>query len=125
MFWKKHYDAIILIKPEAKEANKKGSFLNHKRVYCSNGVNQVSKASDEVPPWPQPQGIFTTGKMFHPQVFYITVQDIYKWYCIPGTEPSPITTMEAVAFTKLLASQIRMFEGGAIGFCLFTDYNLI
>ena len=91
-----------------------GSPLNHKRAYCSDGVKQVSKASEEVPPWPQSQGIFTAGKTFHPQAFYTTVQDIYKWYCIPGAKPPPITIMEAVAFAKLLASHIHMFEGGVV-----------
>ncbi|KAF8447599.1 hypothetical protein L210DRAFT_3326256, partial [Boletus edulis BED1] len=85
VFWKKHCNAVVLIKPEAEGASKKaqtcsrcqmimypgseGSSLNHKRAYCSDGVRQVSKAGDEVPPWPQPQGIFTAGKTFHPQVF--------------------------------------------------------
>ena len=101
-----------------------GSSLNHKRAYCSDGVKQVSKAGDEVPPWPQPQGIFTAGRTFHPQAFYTTVQDIYERYCIPGAEPPPITTMEGIAFAKLLASRIRAFDDGAIGFRLFTDYEL-
>ena len=101
-----------------------GSSLNHKRAYCSDGVKQVSKAGKEVPPWPQPQGIFTARKTFHPQAFYTTVQDIYEQYCIPGAKPPPIATMEAVAFAKLLASRIRTFEGGVIRFRLFADYEL-
>ena len=100
-----------------------GSSLNHKKGYCGDGVKQVSKA-DEVPPWPQPQGIFTAGKTFHPQAFYVTVQDIYERYCIPGAEPPPIASMEAVAFAKLLASRIHTFDNGAIGFRLFADYEL-
>ncbi|KAF8546805.1 hypothetical protein OG21DRAFT_1372090, partial [Imleria badia] len=122
-FWKKHCDAIVLIKPEAEGAKKarkaqtcshcqtimypgpEGSSLNHKRAYCSNGVKQVSKAGNEVPPWPQPEGIFTAGKTFHPHTFYVTVQDIYERYCSPGAEPPPIASMEAVAFAKLLASR--------------------
>ncbi|KAH0834729.1 hypothetical protein J3R83DRAFT_10280 [Lanmaoa asiatica] len=52
------------------------------------------------------------------------VQDIYEQYCIPGTKPPPIATMEAIAFTKPLASHIRTFEGGVIGFHLFADYEL-
>lgn len=101
-----------------------GSSLNHKRAYCSDGVRQVSKAGEEVPPWPQPQDIFTAGKIFHSQAFYVTIQDIYKRYCIPGAKPPSIATMEAVAFAKFLASRIRMFEDGMIGFCLFADYEL-
>lgn len=101
-----------------------GSSLNYKKAYCSDGVRQVSKASNEVPPWPQPQGIFSGGKTFHPQMFYVAVQDIYKRYCIPGAEPPPIATMEAIAFAKLLASRVRTFDGGMIGFRLFADYEL-
>ncbi|KAH0835772.1 hypothetical protein J3R83DRAFT_9614, partial [Lanmaoa asiatica] len=101
-----------------------GSSLNHKRAYCSDGVRQVSKVDEEVPPWPQPQGVFTAGKTFHPQVFYVMLQDIYERYCIPGAEPPPIATMEAVAFAKLLASRICTLDGGVIGFRLFADYEL-
>ena len=100
-----------------------GSSLNHKKEYCGDGVKQVSKA-DKVPPWPQPQGIFTASKTFHPQAFYVTVQDIYERYCIPGAKPPPIASMEAVAFTKLLASCIHTFDNGTIGFRLFANYEL-
>ncbi|KAF8124424.1 hypothetical protein EV363DRAFT_1540574 [Boletus edulis] len=143
--WKRHCNAVVLIKPKAEGASKKvrkaqtcsrcqtimypgseGSSLNHKRAYCSDGVRQVSffKAGDEVPPWPQPQGIFTAGKTFHPQMFYVAVQDVYERYCIPGAESLPFAAMEAIAFAKLLASRIRMFDGGMVGLRLFADYEL-
>ena len=100
-----------------------GSALNHKRGYCSDGVKQVSK-HEEIPPWPQPYGIFTTGKTFHPPAFYRTVQDIYERYCSAGSEPTPIATMEVFTFVQLLASHIRTFDDGSMGFRLHSDYEL-
>lgn len=100
-----------------------GSPLNHKKNYCHDGVKQLSRV-DEVPPWPQPQGTFTAGKMFHPQAFYVAVQDIYEQYCKPSAEPPPFATMEPLAFVKLLSSRIRTFDDGSIGFHLFADYEL-
>jgi hypothetical protein len=100
-----------------------GSSLNHKRAYCSDGVKQVSKV-DEVPPWPQPHGVFTAGKTFHPQAFYVTLQDTYERYCMPSAEPAPTPTMETVAFVRLLASRIRTFNDNVIGFRLFPTTSL-
>ena len=100
-----------------------GSSLNHRRAYCSDGVRRVSKVN-EVPPWPQPHGVFTAGKMFHPQAFYVTLQDTYECYCMPSAEPTPTPTMETVAFVRLLASRIRTFNNNVIGFRLFPDYKL-
>ena len=54
----------------------------------------------------------------------MTVQDLYERYCIPGAESPPFATMEAIAFAKLLASCIRVFDGGMIGLRHFTDYEL-
>ena len=100
-----------------------GSFLNHKRTYCNDGIRQVSKV-DEVPPWPQPRSVFTAGKTFHPQAFYVTLQDTYECYCMPSADPAPTPTMEAVAFVRLLASRIHTFNDNVIGFRLFSDYKL-
>ena len=35
---------------------------NHKRGYCSDGVQQKEKSGDFLPRWPQPPGIFTNGR---------------------------------------------------------------
>ena len=104
-------------------SRQEGSSLNHKKEYCGDGVKQVFKA-DEVLPWPQPQGIFTASKTFHLQAFYMMVQDIYEQYCIPGAKSPPITSMEAMAFAKLLVSRTHTFNNGVIGFRLFADYEL-
>ncbi|KAI9463754.1 hypothetical protein HD554DRAFT_2026995, partial [Boletus coccyginus] len=90
-FWKRHCEAIKLIKPETKGTSKRlcksqtcsrcqtimylgpeDSLVNHKKGYCSNGMKQISKV-DEVPPWLQPCRIFTAGKTFHLQTFYMTI----------------------------------------------------
>ena len=95
-----------------------GSSLNHKWAYCNDGIRQVSKV-DEVP-----RGVFTAGKTFHPQAFYVPLQDTYERYCMPSADPAPTPTMEAVAFIRLLASRIRTFNDNVIGFRLFPDYEL-
>lgn len=43
------------------------------------------------------------------QTVYVTVQVIYKQYCIPGAKPPPAAFMDAIAFAKFLASRIRTF----------------
>ncbi|KAG2750450.1 hypothetical protein P692DRAFT_20831951 [Suillus brevipes Sb2] len=38
---------------------------NHRRGFCADDAKQVSK-TEPPPPWPQPPGIFSGGKHFHP-----------------------------------------------------------
>ncbi|KAG2360920.1 hypothetical protein BDR07DRAFT_1247119, partial [Suillus spraguei] len=35
--------------------------LNHKQGYCADG--------EDLPPWPQPQGLFSEGHTIHPHTF--------------------------------------------------------
>ncbi|KAF9235521.1 hypothetical protein BU15DRAFT_51329, partial [Melanogaster broomeanus] len=57
------------------------SITNHRRGVCADGVRSKPKPkseSEELPPWLQPQGIFSGGKMFHSQAFLKTVKQIYE-----------------------------------------------
>ncbi|KIK74601.1 hypothetical protein PAXRUDRAFT_19707 [Paxillus rubicundulus Ve08.2h10] len=42
-----------------------------------DGVKQTSQ-KDDLPPWPQPQGIFSNGCTFHPVTFLNTVKDLIE-----------------------------------------------
>ena len=57
------------------------------------------------------------GKIFHPQVFYTTIQDIYEQYCVTA-EPPPIASMEVIAFITLLAGHLHTFNDGSFAFRL-------
>ncbi|KAG2344981.1 hypothetical protein BDR05DRAFT_881053, partial [Suillus weaverae] len=86
-FWHHHCSIISLMKEEpGKKAQRcsccqtimypgpKNSSLNYKKGYCADGIKQSSKAAGkELPPWPQPQGIFSDGQIFHPHMFLSTV----------------------------------------------------
>ncbi|KAG9310653.1 hypothetical protein JVU11DRAFT_9233 [Chiua virens] len=119
-FWRKHCFIVLLIKPETEGETKTimypggmgGASLNHRKGYCSDAVN-VLKSDGAVLPWPKPQGIFTPGRTFHPQVFCATIQDIYERYCATA-EPPPIASNEVVAFITLLSSRLRTFDNGML-----------
>ncbi|KAG0694993.1 hypothetical protein DFH29DRAFT_880333 [Suillus ampliporus] len=83
--------------------------LNHKKGYCADGVKQSSKATGEdLPPWPQPRGIFSEGQMFHPHVFLATVQRVYEHVFMQG--PGETDLLETEAFSKLLISRTTVHE---------------
>ncbi|KAG2128931.1 uncharacterized protein EDB93DRAFT_1049762, partial [Suillus bovinus] len=76
LFWRRHCSVVALVK---EEPGKNNSPLNHKRGYCANGIKQSSKATgEELPPCPQPRGIFSEGQTFYPHVLLSMVQRIYK-----------------------------------------------
>ncbi|KAG1724590.1 hypothetical protein EDD22DRAFT_961786 [Suillus occidentalis] len=90
-FWKRHCHIIELIKAEPGR-----SFARHthaplqdhhvprsrklgvqSQTAFADGAKQVSK-NEPPPPWPQPPGIFSEGKHFHPRAFLETVKQIYE-----------------------------------------------
>ncbi|KAG2060562.1 hypothetical protein BDR06DRAFT_863791, partial [Suillus hirtellus] len=85
-FWCHHCSVVPLVKEEQGKKPQKAqtcshcqtimypgpenSPLNHKQGYCADGIKQVSKnSSEDLPPWPQPQGLFSEGHTFHPHAF--------------------------------------------------------
>ncbi|KAH9968171.1 hypothetical protein BC827DRAFT_1170757 [Russula dissimulans] len=51
---------------------------NHKKGYCVDGARQVKrKGEDDIPNWPQPQGIYVKEMDFHPVKYLKTLQDMY------------------------------------------------
>ncbi|KAG1809006.1 hypothetical protein EV424DRAFT_1328566 [Suillus variegatus] len=97
-FWRRHCSIVPLVK---EEPGRKNSPLNHKKGYCADGVKQSSKAAgEELPPWPQPRGIFSEGRTFHPHMFLSTVQRVYEHVFMQG--PGETDLLETEAFSKLL-----------------------
>ncbi|KAG1825378.1 hypothetical protein EV424DRAFT_1320115, partial [Suillus variegatus] len=117
-FWCRHCSIIPLVKEEpGRKAQTcsccqtimypgpENSPLNHKKGYCADGVKQSSKAaSEELPPWPQPRGIFSEGRMFHPHMFLSTVQHVFM------QGPGETDLLETEAFSKLLISRTEVHE---------------
>ncbi|KAG2040154.1 hypothetical protein BDR03DRAFT_821963, partial [Suillus americanus] len=113
-FWCCHCSVVPLVKEEpgrkAQTCSRcqtimypgpKNSPLNHKKGYCTDGVKQSSKAaSEELPAWPQPQGIFSEGQTFHPHVFLSMVQRVYEHIFMQ--RPGETDLLETEAFSKLL-----------------------
>ncbi|KAG1887911.1 uncharacterized protein F5891DRAFT_966573, partial [Suillus fuscotomentosus] len=124
-FWRRHCSVVPLVKEEpGRKARKaqtcsrcqtimypgpENSPLNHKKGYCADGVKQSSKAAgEELPPWPQPRGIFSEGRTFHPHVFLSTVQRVYEHVFMQG--PGETDLLETEAFSKLLISRTEVHE---------------
>lgn len=97
---------------------------NHKPGYCADGaprrpilnpVNNI-ETPDRSPikeiPWPQPQGIFTNGKCFHPLAFLQTIRTLYHQLVEEKVEPSNLD-LELQAFAVLYARQMVPGANGA------------
>lgn len=91
----------------------KGSPLNHKRAFCSDGVRMKSQAqqktadgrivtiTEDLPPWPQPSGIFEDGTTFHPTVFLSAVAQLYN-QMVTRNSTGGEYAMEYLAFAEML-----------------------
>ncbi|KAG2059579.1 hypothetical protein BDR06DRAFT_1066230, partial [Suillus hirtellus] len=136
-FWRHHCSVVPLVKEERGKKPRKAqtcsrcqtimypgpenSPLNHKRGYCADGVKQVSKnSSEDLPPWPQPQGLFSEGRTFHLHAFLLAVQCVYEYVSLQG--PGEMDLLETEAFAKLLVSRTEICQDGAVLFRLFTDF---
>ncbi|KAG2738529.1 hypothetical protein P692DRAFT_20758853, partial [Suillus brevipes Sb2] len=137
-FWRRHCSVVSLVKEEpGRKARKaqtcsrcltimypgpENSPLNHKKGYCADGVKQSSKAAgEELPPWPQPRGIFSEGRTFHPHAFLLTVQRVYEHVFMQG--PGETDLLETEAFSKLLISRTKVHESdNTVLFRLFKDF---
>ncbi|KAG1785108.1 uncharacterized protein HD556DRAFT_1435280 [Suillus plorans] len=122
-FWRRHCHAIELIKAEPGKKIRKAhtcsrcktimypgpenSGYNHRRGFCADGAKQVSKI-ELPPPWPQPPGIFSEGKHFHPRAFLETVKQIY----------------EQEAFATMLLDWSMTLESGTVLFKLYEELEI-
>ncbi|KAH9953441.1 hypothetical protein BC827DRAFT_1146127, partial [Russula dissimulans] len=61
---------------------------NHKKGYCVYGACQVKgTGGDNIPDWPQPQGIYVKGTDFHPVKFLKTLWDMYERVVVIREDP--------------------------------------
>ncbi|PIL30719.1 hypothetical protein GSI_06887 [Ganoderma sinense ZZ0214-1] len=133
-FWKRHCEAVDLSVPgkhkgkqvaPAKPITRKpntchrclsimwargeGDSENHKKGYCSDGVKQKPASVDgiveELPPWPQPNQIFTKGTHFWPQRFTRTVRELYDTIT-DGDRLGGPRAMEFAAFADMLRTRL-------------------
>jgi hypothetical protein len=103
--------------------------LNHKKGVCADGVQSKQKPnSDLLPEWPQPQGIFSKGKKFHPSNFLTTVHTLYEKVMEHQMQPQNAANddhandyqLEDAAFSRMLHSR-TVFVGGHAFFRLYDD----
>ncbi|KAI1797610.1 hypothetical protein LXA43DRAFT_1126227, partial [Ganoderma leucocontextum] len=94
-------------------ARGEGNSDNHKKGYCSDGVKQkpppVNGVIEELPPWPQPNDIFTKGTHFWPKRFIRTVRELYDTITdgADGSERLGGTkAMEFAAFADMLRARL-------------------
>ena len=91
-----------------------GSLDNHKRGYCSDGVKQ----SKDGPLWPQPQGIFERGRIFHPLNFLRMLHEIHDAIVVKGGNGGD-SAMEYEAFLRLVNDRMVKTTDGRFLFKLY------
>ncbi|KAG1774617.1 hypothetical protein EV702DRAFT_1047571 [Suillus placidus] len=139
-FWRRHCHVIELIKAESGLGKKirkahtcsrcktimypgpENSGYNHRRGFCADGAKQVSK-TEPPPPWPQPPGIFSEGKHFHPRAFLETVKQIYEQVFLRPSGESPALEQEAFAM-MLLDRSTTLEESGTVLFKLYEELEI-
>jgi hypothetical protein len=95
---------------------------NHKKGYCADGAPQKSSNNDSLPEWPQPQGIFEKGALFHPITFLKVLREVYERVVVCGVDGSDLP-LEYEAFAKMLNRRTVVDGEGNILFKLF-DLNV-
>ncbi|TFY82217.1 hypothetical protein EWM64_g1796 [Hericium alpestre] len=91
---------------------------NHRRDCCSDGACSNLNVPDKPPPWPQPEGIFEAGKMFHVMPFFAAVRTLYETLVLRGEHISTLA-LEYEAFGAFLRGRLINAEG----VCLFPLYD--
>lgn len=84
------------------------SATNHRRGVCADGIkSKVTPDSPDLPPWPQPNGIFSDGVNFHAHAFLKKVQEVYGMVLASNTqaEGTGLLLVEAQAFLLMLSAR--------------------
>ncbi|KAH9952137.1 hypothetical protein B0H21DRAFT_684053 [Amylocystis lapponica] len=150
-FWKKHCGAVQLIRSNGTETKKRktntctrcktimwpgpeGANINHRKGYCSDGVPQKPKKVEkivgdksesifeELPPWPQPHGIFAGGNQFSPGAFLDAVQQMYVQLVVEKDTGGELS-MEFYAFAALLERRLTITPDGLALFELYRSFK--
>ncbi|KAL6300468.1 hypothetical protein BKA93DRAFT_829059 [Sparassis latifolia] len=108
MYAWKHCKAVPLLRNQSSEGSKKTTRKANMCSRCKKPKKlemlvdgKIVKSVEDVPAWPQPSGIFSTGTHFNPHVFLATIRTMYEDLVVKrstGGEHS----MEYVAFAALL-----------------------
>lgn len=116
----------------------KKSKNNHKRGVCPDGCPSKMKAAvksegqishdhqEALPPYPQPEGIFTHGKIFHPIRFQETLKAIYSRTVLDKEKMLETggISMEEEAFVKMYERRSVHLPDGKVVFRLFPSLQL-
>ncbi|KAF7973294.1 hypothetical protein HWV62_15675 [Athelia sp. TMB] len=109
-----------------------GAPENHKKAFCADGIapklsGSASQNTDPVqqgrptlcisPEWPQPQGIFTEGKFFHPSEFLAKLREVYEQVVVDREQGS--LELENTAFLSLLQRRTITIGGDSIMFKMY------
>ncbi|KAG2129220.1 uncharacterized protein EDB93DRAFT_1256346 [Suillus bovinus] len=121
-FWRRHCHVIELIKTESgKKICKAHTCSRCKTIMYPNGAKQVSQNEPPLP-WPQPPGIFSDGKRFHPRAFLETVKQIYEQVFLRPSGESP--ALEQEAFATMLLDQLTTLDSGTVLFKLYEELEI-
>lgn len=104
---------------------------NHRKGLCADGV--WSKAAPDLgiptpPDWPQPQDIFSMGKLFNPTTFLCTVRDLYEKIADHTTRNPDIpfeTSLEEQAFLKMVNTRKAVVKNDCTFFQLYENLQFI
>ncbi|KAK7000737.1 hypothetical protein R3P38DRAFT_3218571 [Favolaschia claudopus] len=153
-YWKRHCDAVSLVKVEPGEkaastsARKpqtcsrcktlkypgpSGSPENHKKLFCSDGF-RPTLTGETVAPWPLPPGIFSAGIYFHPRVLLAHVREVYTRLFVDKIKREDLS-LEDDAFLRLLDSRVVIVPSsvpssdddklrGAVLFKMFATFSI-
>ncbi|KAK6969492.1 hypothetical protein R3P38DRAFT_3500892 [Favolaschia claudopus] len=149
-YWKKHCDAVSLVKVEPGEkaastsARKpqtctrcktlkypgpSGSPENHKKLFCSDGF-RPTLTGETVAPWPLPPGVFSAGIRFHPRVLLAHVREVYTRLFVDKIKREDLS-LEDDAFLRLLDSRVVIVPAsdddklrGAVLFKMFATFSI-
>ncbi|KAI0066538.1 hypothetical protein BV25DRAFT_1912599 [Artomyces pyxidatus] len=141
-FWRTHCKAVPLANEEkGKKARKPkscnrcllikysggvGAAENHRLNYCPDGVKIVADEGDPGPGYPQPEGLFTEGDKFNPNVFLTKLRELYDQLVVRGeTIESVTSTMEGERFIELVRERVKVHADDFVGFKLYQNTTLV
>lgn len=113
-------------------AHGEGGSENHKKGYCSDGVKQkpvaLNGVTDELPPWPQPNEIFTKGTHFWPQCFARTVRELYDMvtdsYRLGGPKAMEFAAFADMLHKRLVVIPATATQASVVRFQLYGGFQL-
>lgn len=100
---------------------------NHRKGVCADGVWSKATLDSRIPvppDWPQPQDIFSTGKLFNPTSFLRTVRDLYEKiadHAARNPETPFETSLEEQAFLNMVSARKAVVENGCTFFRLYEN----